>query len=209
MQITLRPGSVADDPRLDAQYLRGTGNTVRSRVGGTAKGKGRGKGGRRVRKRKISDAEVGEPEHQPCQEPMQVQPEIEDGSPKPNEPIEPEELDTSFVAAASATAAAAEPPVQQLVVERPAEEPEPVDIEPRVKNEGHKRVVSTALPYLRRVMLLDSHCQKPPREQVRYCLSLVDQADKRFWGAYLTYTRKRTVEDLILQWYYDAVKALL
>ena len=84
-----------------------------------------------------------------------------------------------------------------------------VAIEPKVKNDGHREVIKTALPYLRSVMLSREWCTKSPRDQVRHCLGLVDAAGKKFWGQWDHYTRKRTVEDLILQFYYDDVKRRL
>ena len=49
----------------------------------------------------------------------------------------------------------------------------------------------------------------PPREQIKLALLEVDQQGLRFWGQYDMYTRKRTVEDLVLQYYYDAVRGTL
>ena len=87
--------------------------------------------------------------------------------------------------------------------------PEAVDIDRKVQNEGHRTVVTDALPYLKQVMLHETFCAKPPRDQVREALERVDSAGKRFWGVYYAYTRKRTVEDLVLNFYYDAVRAKL
>ena len=87
--------------------------------------------------------------------------------------------------------------------------PEPVSVERRVQNNGHQLVVDKALPYLRQVMLDDVFCSKPPRTQVREALDRVDRVGQRFWGANEAYSRRRTVEDLILQYYADALRASL
>ena len=79
----------------------------------------------------------------------------------------------------------------------------------RVRNEGRQRVVSVALPVLRKIMVSEAHCSKPPRDQVRLCLLQVESDGNKFWGQWDLYTRKRTVEDLILSYYYDSVRASL
>lgn len=111
-----------------------------------------------------------------------------------------------------APAAAALP----VVLPAPVAVPQPdaatlpdVSVEPRVNNEGHRHVIRVALPYLLQVMQSKDWCTKAPRQQVRRSLSLVDNAGKRFWGKWELYSRKWTVEDLILQFYFDSVKALL
>lgn len=83
-----------------------------------------------------------------------------------------------------------------------------VDIPVKVNNDGHHKVVSSALPVLREVMRSPQWCTTVPREQVKVCLSQVDLMGDRFWGANLHYTRRRTVEDLILKFYYDDVKRI-
>ena len=83
------------------------------------------------------------------------------------------------------------------------------EIRPRVNNDGHRTVIRVALPVLWDVMLSPEHCAKPPREQVKLCLLRVIENGDRFWGQWMSYTRKRTVEDLIIQFYYDAMRGLL
>ena len=92
--------------------------------------------------------------------------------------------------------------------QKPAE-PEPLDIPRKVKSDGHQHVIDVALPYLKQVMLDSDWCTAPPRNQVRESLFRVDMAGNRFWGANQMFTRKRTVEDLILQHYVDSVRARL
>lgn len=58
-------------------------------------------------------------------------------------------------------------------------------------------------------MVSEAHCSKPPRDQVRLCLLQVESDGNKFWGQWDLYTRKRTVEDLILSYYYDSVRASL
>ena len=79
---------------------------------------------------------------------------------------------------------------------------------PKVDNEGHRKVIDLVLPKLRETMLDEMHCRKPPRDQVRQSLARIHYSDT-FWGANLWYTRKRTVEDLVLHYYYDLVKRTL
>jgi len=79
----------------------------------------------------------------------------------------------------------------------------------KVKNAGHQKVVDSALPMLMQVIGQPDWCTKVPREQVKFCLSQVDLAGDRFWGVNQHYTRRRTVEDLILKFYYDDIKAML
>ena len=87
--------------------------------------------------------------------------------------------------------------------------PPPILVQRRVPNDGHQTVVSVALPFLKQVMLEDDWCTKPPRSQVHEALSRVDRIGERFWGANLTYSRKRTVEDLISRFYIDDVRSCL
>ena len=88
-------------------------------------------------------------------------------------------------------------------------EAEAIDIDRRVKTDGHQAIVDVALPYLRQVMLDESFCVAPARDQVRQALFRVDMAGKRFWGQSQLYSRKRTVEDAMIQYYVDAVRAKL
>ena len=88
-------------------------------------------------------------------------------------------------------------------------EPDAINIERRVRSDGHQAIVDVALPFLRQVMLDESFCLSPPRDQVRQALNRVDLAGKRFWGVSQLYSRKRTVEDVIIQYYIDAVRAKL
>lgn len=87
--------------------------------------------------------------------------------------------------------------------------PPPVDIERKVCNDGHRLVVSLVLPHLRAIMLDPETCSLQPRQQVHRALVAVDLQGDRFWGANETYTRKRTVEDLVLNFYLDEVKRAL
>lgn len=99
-------------------------------------------------------------------------------------------------------------PMQQDAGSASEQEPVALNIERKVKTDGHGKVVDIALPLLLKVLRSDEHCAKPPRDQVRVCLGMVLYSQV-FWGAKLWFTRKRTVEDLILKFYFDEVKALL
>lgn len=68
---------------------------------------------------------------------------------------------------------------------------------------------SPQAPELRKTMLDEKYKKAPPREQVRHTLAAVDAKGERFWGVDLLWTRKRTVEDAVLQYYYDTVRASL
>lgn len=50
---------------------------------------------------------------------------------------------------------------------------------------------------------------KVPILQAREALRRVDYAGNRFWGANLDYSRKRTVEDIIVSRYYSEVRLSL
>ena len=84
-----------------------------------------------------------------------------------------------------------------------------VNVEPKVQNHGHKLVVSLVLPRLLRVMQAIDSCNLQPRQHVHRALMSVDGSGERFWGAHQAYSRKRTVEDLVLQYYYDDVRRLM
>ena len=58
-------------------------------------------------------------------------------------------------------------------------------------------------------MLDEKYKKAPPREQVNHALAIVDGRGERFWGVDLLWTRKRTVADAVLQYYYDTVRASL
>lgn len=83
-----------------------------------------------------------------------------------------------------------------------------MDIPLKVKNEGHQKVVDIVLPTLLRVLQTPVMRNKIPREQVKFALQEVSDRGDGFWGALLWYTRRRTVEDLILKFYFDDVKRL-
>ena len=86
---------------------------------------------------------------------------------------------------------------------------EPVCLEAKVRNDGHKHVLSHLLPMLRQVMRDDQFCRLGPRPQVKQALDLLDSRGARFWGTNQLYSRRRTVEDLVLRYYYDDVRRLL
>ncbi|CAE7371385.1 PREP1, partial [Symbiodinium sp. KB8] len=134
---------------------------------------------------------------------------------EPSAPSEIEVASASAIAASSentagaATAAATGSLPVHRHLARPAPDPLPVPIEPRVKNDGHRAVTTTLLPYLRQVMLEDAYCTMNSRAQIHEALTRADFAGLRCWGAHQLYSRKRTVEDLILQHYVDAVRITL
>ena len=86
---------------------------------------------------------------------------------------------------------------------------EPVNVRPRVDNAGHRHVVDVLLPMLRQVMTDEQFCCLGPRPQVKKALDLLDNRGHRFWGAHQLYSRRRTVEDLVLQYYFDDVRRAL
>ena len=116
------------------------------------------------------------------------------------------------VAAPVAVPAQPAQPAQPAPAAAPDRAPPPPlhpPVEPRVNSEGHAQVISLVLPHLRAIMLHPEHCGLQPRQQVHRSLMAVDRQGNRFWGAHQTYTRKRTVEDLVLQFYFDDVRRRL
>ena len=88
--------------------------------------------------------------------------------------------------------------------------PPPINVAPKVHNAGHRAVIQLILPHLRSAMLSVEHCNAQPRQQVhRALMAVVDRAGERMWGANQLCSRKRTVEDLILRFYYDEVRRRL
>ena len=89
--------------------------------------------------------------------------------------------------------------------------PAPVrlSITPKVANDGHRTICEVALPVLREVMQESEWESKVPILQAREALRRVDYAGNRFWGANLDYSRKRTVEDIIVSRYYSEVRLSL
>ena len=113
------------------------------------------------------------------------------------------------VASEPAVQAVASEPAGQAPVPAPAPAPmppQPLNIEPKVRNEGHRQIVDFALPLLRRVMQSPEHAGLEPRLLVRKSLEQMDSRD-RIWGKWTNFSRKRTVEDAILQFYFDDVLA--
>lgn len=113
------------------------------------------------------------------------------------------------VAPEPAVQAVASEPAGQAPVPAPAPvpmPPQPLNIEPKVRNEGHRQIVDFALPLLRRVMQSPEHAGLEPRLLVRKSLEQMDSRD-RIWGKWTNFSRKRTVEDAILQFYFDDVLA--
>ena len=119
---------------------------------------------------------------------------VPDAVAEPSEPVQP--------------AAQPEPQPENVQAEA-APALEAVDVEPRVGNDGHRLVITHVLPRLKQVMESGEWCLKQPREQVRRSLFLTDRSGHRFWGSNQAFSRKRTVEDAVLQHYYDAVRRLL
>ena len=82
-------------------------------------------------------------------------------------------------------------------------------INPKVDNQGHRLIVDRVLPVLSAVLQDPKYIDKAPLIQVREALWRVDQSGGRFWGANDQYTRKRTVEDIVLMRYHSDVRMSL
>lgn len=82
-------------------------------------------------------------------------------------------------------------------------------VAPKVANDGHRTIVEVALPVVFEVMQEHNWCDKTPLLQAREALRRIDQCGGRFWGEYLTYTRKRTVEDIIVSRYMSELRCSL
>ena len=84
-----------------------------------------------------------------------------------------------------------------------------LSINPKVANDGHRTICEVALPILLEVMQESEWESKVPLLQAREALRRVDFAGNRFWGVNLDYSRKRTVEDIIVSRYYSEVRLSL
>lgn len=89
--------------------------------------------------------------------------------------------------------------------------PAPVEFTftPKIAREGHRTICDVALPFLRDVMQESAWEHKAPLLQAREALRRVDLSGQRFWGSNLQYTRKRTVEDIIVTRYHTEVRLSL
>ena len=85
----------------------------------------------------------------------------------------------------------------------------PSNITPKVANDGHKVIVEKALPYVFEVIQQREWCDKAPLLQVREALRRLDFSGDRFWGANQMYSRKRTVEDIIVSKYFAELRLSL
>lgn len=82
-------------------------------------------------------------------------------------------------------------------------------VAPKVANDGHRTIVEIALKVVFEVMQEPNWCDKTPLLQAREALRRIDLSGGRFWGANLAYTRKRTVEDIIVLRYIPELRCSL
>lgn len=80
-----------------------------------------------------------------------------------------------------------------------------LNIQPKVANDGHRMIVDTVIPILREVMQDEKWGNKTPLLQARESLRRLDLAGGRFWGENQQYSRKRTVEDIVVSRYHSEV----
>jgi hypothetical protein len=78
-----------------------------------------------------------------------------------------------------------------------------LNIQPIRDVEGHHMIVSVCLPVVMDLMLDQNFNTLPPRALVGRALHVIDSRGGRFRGSCLTFTRKRTVEDIIVKQYFD------
>ena len=194
-------GEVQADPREDPDYFHIVNQAqARQHVARAARGRGRGRGRKRKAAEPMAVADV-EVISSDGGEERQVEVAAGNQAPPPPPPpiVVPEQ--GRDVAVPPEPLAAAQPALGDLP---------PVNIEPKVRNENHREIVATVLPYLRHVMLDSNFATQTQRDQVKRALSLVDAAGRRFWGADLMYSRRRTVEDAVLSFgYADEVRMTL
>ena len=88
-------------------------------------------------------------------------------------------------------------------------QPELGHIAPKVANEGHRRIVERVLPVLAQVMSEPAWTNQPLLLQARETLWRVELAGDKFWGAHMNFSRKRTVEDVIVSRYHSDVRLSL
>ena len=84
-----------------------------------------------------------------------------------------------------------------------------LNIQPKVANFGHEQIVKHVLPRLFQLMQEPDWVAKPPLLQVREVLRHVESDGNRFWGQYLAFSRKRTVEDAVVTRYYGDLRLTL
>lgn len=211
-------GEIRDDPRLDEACFRNYKPQHDNPKGrGRGRGSGLGRGARAKRPRSppppssVSGANTGNNETEMNGDPdTQSDTEAKSSTSSSDPESDSSESDACVVESDVAPQQPVNQPVRQQSAQQVEERDElPVPIQAKVKNQGHAEVIKTVLPVLRSVMLSPEWCRKDPRDQTRHALFLVDSQKKKFWGQNDLHTRKRTVEDLVLQFYYDELKALL
>jgi hypothetical protein len=72
-------------------------------------------------------------------------------------------------------------------------------------NQHRRAIIEIALPYLATVLRDSRLAALTPRAKVEEAVKRVDQNQKRFWGAYDVFTRRRTVVDSILSHCFDTL----
>lgn len=82
-------------------------------------------------------------------------------------------------------------------------------ISPKAAGEGHKKIVEIVLPVLAAVLQDPEFSTKVPLLQAREACRRVLENGQAFWGRNETYTRKRTVEDVIVLRYISDVRMSL
>lgn len=105
-----------------------------------------------------------------------------------------------------------EPPAAEPAALEPAGSGCDIQFEPVVQSEGHKKIVQLVLPVLRQVLLDPSFEGRPARVKIKRALQLVKGSGNMFWGennSLACFSRPRTVEDIVVVKYYDAVVASL
>lgn len=88
-------------------------------------------------------------------------------------------------------------------------EPGSLQIDPKVSNDGHRMIVDKVLPVLFQVMQEEAFSGQTPLLQAREALKRLDRMGQRFWGSWCTYSRKRTVEDILVSRYYEELRLAL
>lgn len=153
------------DPRQEARWFRNSGSE-KSQGRGRGRGKGRApraSGAQNVPKpiADVSQNNAAEPiRGRVRQRAVSISSSASENELVPP-PVPVIEASDSPVPAPPAAAAAPPVPVDAANPLQDDEPPAAVDIEPKVKNAGHREVIKTVLPFLRSVMLSADSCTKP------------------------------------------------
>ena len=79
----------------------------------------------------------------------------------------------------------------------------------KVANDGHQMIVEKVIPVLFAVMQEPAWESQVPLLQAREALRRLERMGERFWGSNQMYSRKRTVEDILVSRYIGELRLSL